>query len=270
MAMDQLAHRDLLADLADERDEQLALLRDLPGEDWSIPTPSVGWDIHDQVVHLAFFDDLAAVALIDAERFGQEAADVLRAGAGWLDEISHSRRDLMPSEVLGWIERSGARLLETFEAAGPGARAPWFGPAMSAPSSATARMMEYWAHGQDIHDAVCRRRQPTDRVSHICHLGVRTRDFAFGLRGLELPDTDVRVELTSPTGRVLSWGATDAVDRVTGPAEDFALVVTQRRHVGDTGLHCTPGPAAAWMSIAQAFAGDPGPGRPAGRDRARR
>jgi hypothetical protein len=44
---------------------------------------------------------------------------------------------------------------------------------------------------------------------------------------------------------------------VTGRAEEFCLVVTQRRHVDDTDLEVTGALATDWMSKAQAFAGAP-------------
>ena len=49
---------------------------------------------------------------------------------------------------------------------------------------------------------------------------------------------------------------------MTGPALDFCLLVTQRRHRDDLAL-AIEGPAATeWMAIAQAFAGAAGTGRP--------
>jgi len=70
------------------------------------------------------------------------------------------------------------------------------------------------------------------------------------------------VELTGPDNELWTWGPEDAPDRVTGPAPDFCLLVTQRRHRDDLAL-VIDGPAAAeWMSIAQAFAGAAGTGRP--------
>jgi hypothetical protein len=59
-----------------------------------------------------------------------------------------------------------------------------------------------------------------------------------------------------------TWGPPDAVNRVTGDALDFCLVVTQRRNVADTGLTVTGDVAAAWIAIAQAFAGRPTDPRP--------
>jgi uncharacterized protein (TIGR03084 family) len=135
---------------------------------------------------------------------------------------------------------------------------------MSPASFATARLMEYWAHGQDIADALGRARTPTARLRHICHLGVRTRGFSYSVRGLTAPDTDVRVELAGPDGDTWTWGDPAAADRVTGSALDFCLVVTQRRLAGDTGLVVTGDAATEWLSLAQAFAGNPSltdPGR---------
>ena len=53
---------------------------------------------------------------------------------------------------------------------------------------------------------------------------------------------------------------------VTGPVEDFCLVVAQRRNIADTDLVVNGEVARHWMQIAQVFAGPPGPGRePTGR-----
>jgi uncharacterized protein (TIGR03084 family) len=135
---------------------------------------------------------------------------------------------------------------------------------MSLASFATARLMETWAHGQDVADALGARREPTQRLKHIAHIGVRTRGFSYAQHGRTAPDGDVRVELDAPDASRWTWGSEDAPDRVTGPALDFCLVVTQRRHVADTALK-TEGPLAEeWLSIAQAFAGSPGAGRQPG------
>jgi uncharacterized protein (TIGR03084 family) len=64
-----------------------------------------------------------------------------------------------------------------------------------------------------------------------------------------------------PDGTTWSFGDTGAVDRVAGPALDFALVVTQRRNLADTELVVEGPVATRWMAIAQAFAGPPGEGR---------
>jgi uncharacterized protein (TIGR03084 family) len=133
---------------------------------------------------------------------------------------------------------------------------------MSAASSLTARLMETWAHTQDIADALGVTREPTSRLRHVAHIGVGARAFSYAARGQVMPATPVRVELTAPDGTAWTWGPADAQDRVSGTALDFCLLVTQRRHRDDLAL-AVAGPAAQqWMAIAQAFAGPPGPGRP--------
>jgi hypothetical protein len=50
-------------------------------------------------------------------------------------------------------------------------------------------------------------------------------------------------------------------NRVTGPALDLCLLVTQRRHRSDLALETTGPVAEEWLDVAQAFAGPPGAGR---------
>jgi uncharacterized protein (TIGR03084 family) len=132
---------------------------------------------------------------------------------------------------------------------------------MSATSMATARLMETWAHGQDVADALGITRTPTPRLRHVAWLGTRTRDFAFAVRGLAPPAEPFRVELSAPDGPVWTFGPEDARQRVSGPALDFCLLVTQRIHRDDTDLVATGADADAWLDIAQTFAGPPGSGR---------
>jgi uncharacterized protein (TIGR03084 family) len=260
--MDDATWRTLLDDLAAEASDLIDVLADLSDEQWVLPTPAEGWDIHDQVVHLAFFDEIAALGFTHPEAFDDLGAELLAAGDDYVDRASHDRRDMPPTEVLEWFRASRFAVSRAFADVGPSARTPWFGPSMSAASSATARLMETWAHGQDIYDALGLTHPMTDRVRHVCHLGVITRGFAFELNGLPAPTVEVRIELTSPGGETWAWGPLEADQRITGIANDFALVVTQRRHLFDTALQVTTGAAAEWMSIAQAFAGAASTGRP--------
>jgi uncharacterized protein (TIGR03084 family) len=127
---------------------------------------------------------------------------------------------------------------------------------MSLTSFATARLMETWAHGQDVADALGLEHPPTGRLRHVAHLGVATRGFSFANRGLPVPP-EPRVVLVGPAGETWSWGPDDAPERVSGPAHDFCLVVTQRRHPSDTALVAEGEGARRWLTIAQAFAGPP-------------
>ncbi|TDP91907.1 TIGR03084 family metal-binding protein [Labedaea rhizosphaerae] len=251
-------------DLAAETADLDALLASVT--DWDRPTPAIGWSIRDQVSHLAYFDEAAALAIADPARFRAEAAELVELGPRFPDVIAERHRAMPIPELLNWFRLVRTDLLVRFRATDPKKRVPWYGPDMSALSSATARLMETWAHGQDVADALGVTRPPTARLRHVAHLGVRTFGFSFGLRGKPVPDTDVFVELTAPDGDRWTWGDPGATERVHGPALDFCLVVTQRRHRADTALTTTGSVAAEWLTIAQAFAGAPGPGRePVGR-----
>ena len=109
-------------------------------------------------------------------------------------------------------------------------------------------------------DALGITRQPTARLKHIAHLGVRTRGFSYAVRGKPVPAGEVRVTLTAPDGSTWEWGSGD--DAIEGSAEDFCLRVTQRRHRADTDLVATGPLADDWLDNAQCFAGPPTDGRP--------
>ncbi|SNS27416.1 TIGR03084 family protein [Geodermatophilus saharensis] len=259
------------ADLAAEtRSLQEVLDGAGPGR-WATPTPAAGWTVQDQVHHLAYFDEATVLAATDPARFRREAAGLTAPGDDFPDRLVRDQRSLTPVQSAAWSTRARAALLDLAASASPGLRLPWYGPDMGITSALTARLMETWAHGQDVADALGVAREPTDRLRHVAHLGVATRAFAFRLRGLDPPGDDVAVELTAPSGAVWRWGNPVAAQRVTGPALDFCLVVTQRRHPADTALTVTGDVAARWMAVAQAFAGVPGPGRqPLGGDPGRR
>src|SRR3954453_19288501 len=258
MAIDMGA---LTADLAAESAELDEVLSVLAEPQWGLDTPAQGWTVRDQVTHLAYFDRTAVQGATDPAGFRAEADADMAAGMDFPDRIVARHRGLSGAEAFAWLQRARRGYLDTFAALDPGTQLPWYGPPMSAASSVTARLMETWAHGQDVVDALGLTRRPTARLRHVAHLGVRTLGWSFRVRGLPEPDAPVRVELASPDGEPWTWGPADAADRVTGPAEDFSLVVTQRRHRSQTALAADGPVADRWLDIAQAFAGAPGRGR---------
>ena len=249
----------LTADLAAETAVTRALVAGLDEAGWDAPTPAAGWDIGDQISHLAYFDEVTVQSATDPAGF---TADLAAAGNTVdPDTIAARFRDMTGAQLLDWFDTARADLLSTFRNLDPRARLPWFGPAMSAASSLTARIMETWAHTQDIADALGVTREPTGRLRHVAHIGVGARAFSYAVHGQTMPAAGIRVELEGPDGTWWSWGPPDATDRVTGPALDFCLLVTQRRHRDDLAL-VIEGPAAdGWMAIAQSFAGAAGTGR---------
>lgn len=251
----------LLADLAAETEVLDALLAPLTETQWRLPTPAEGWSIADQVSHLAHFDETALLAATDPDRFRREAAELVDGGMDFPDRVAASHRHRAGTDLLAWFRTARHDLIAGFADVDPAARLPWFGPDMGPASSLTARLMETWAHGQDVADTLGAQRPATARLKHVAHIGVRTTGFVFVLNGRPVPTTPIRVELTAPDGSTWAWGPDDAADRVTGPALDFCLLVTQRRHRDDVDLTVVGETAQEWMSIAQAFAGVPGPGR---------
>jgi uncharacterized protein (TIGR03084 family) len=228
----------------------------IDGVDLDLATPAEGWTVADTIAHLWFFDREATTALVDPDAFTAGLEQVIADPDGFVVRASGEGKALGDS-LPDVSRRTRAELLAALRAADPATKVPWYGPPMSPASFATARLMEYWAHGQDVADAVGRQRKPTSRLRHICHLGVRTRGFSYAVRGQTAPDVPVFVQLAGPDGDTWTWGEPGTADRVEGSALDFCLVVTQRRVTADTGLVVTGAAASEWMSIAQAFAGGP-------------
>ena len=255
---------DLVADLRTETDVLMATVAGRADSVWSQPTPAPEWSVKDQFTHLAFFDEAAVQAATDPAAFVRHRSEVLGRIDGFTGSIAERYRDMAVPDLLDWLAQARFRLIEVYSELDPATRVPWYGPDMSPASAVTARIMETWAHGQDVFDALAIEHPATPALRHVAHLGVRTFANSFMARGLDVPAAEVRVELAGPDGAGWEWGPADASDRVTGPAVDFCLVVTRRRHLDDARLACTGPVATEWMAIAQAFAGPPGPGREPG------
>lgn len=252
----------VLADLSAEGVDLDALVS-ADGVDLTVPTPSPGWTIAHQLGHLRWTDELTVLTCRDPAGF-RAATSALTdsAGLGLAIEAGARQGAGTPGQELLASWRTGrAAVLDALCRVPSGTRLEWIGPPMGAGTMAAARIMETWAHGQDIADALGIVRTPTDRLRHIADLGVRTRDHAFRTNHLAVPAEPFRVELTAPSGATWQWGPAEAADRVTGPAGDFALLVTRRRHPADLSLTATGPLAQQWITIAQAFAGAPGEGR---------
>ncbi|MBQ0897020.1 maleylpyruvate isomerase family mycothiol-dependent enzyme [Micromonospora sp. U56] len=267
----------LLADLAAESEQLDALVAPLPPQAWARPTQAPGWTVGHQIAHLAWTDEMARLAATDVDAFYASvtsAPDVSRLVDDGAEQFLAP-----PAELLARWRAGRAALIDALTAVPAGDKLPWYGTRMSPASMATARIMETWAHGEDVADALGVTRAPTARLRHVAHLGFRTLGHGFAAHGRALPTAPVRVELTAPAsassalaspaaanadgsaGEIWAFGPADAADRVTGPALDFCLLVTQRRHRADLALTATGATADEWLDVAQAFAGPPGAGR---------
>ncbi len=253
--------RSICDDLAAEHSDLDDMVADLGNAQWRVDTPSPGWEIRDQLSHLWFFDQRAVMALTDPAAFADDTQWLVANGG--TDASIAPGRSIEPAELLQRWRDDRRTLIDVASVVDPAARVPWYGPPMAARSFITARLMETWAHGQDVADALGIVRRPSARLRHVAHLGVRARPYSYAIHGITLPTVDVTVRLTGPHGVQWSWGESSD-DTISGSALDFCLVVTQRRHLADTRLSVSGDAAAEWMAIAQTFAGGAGTGRQPG------
>jgi uncharacterized protein (TIGR03084 family) len=248
-------------DLLAEQDALDDIVAGLTDEQWDAPTASDRWSVRDQIGHLTFFDQTAAWAITDEDAFrasldGLAAVFAPDATPDTMDDLTLGAfRTMSPAELLDAWRTNRRTLADAAATLDDDTRVIWYGPSMGAKSFLTARLMECWAHGQHVIDAVGGEREPTDRLRHIAQLGVITRKWTYLNRKLDVPDAEIRVELTAPSGQVWTFGDDHAEQSITGSAQDFCLVVTQCRHVSATGLTVVGDDAHDWMTKAQAFAG---------------
>jgi uncharacterized protein (TIGR03084 family) len=257
----------LLGDLTAEGDQLRTAVEELGAEGWHRQTPAPGWTVATQVAHLLWTDEVAVLAAHAHEGPASKQAwdDIVLAAiadpTGYVDKGAFDLAELPRDVLLDRWQAGRSALVEALVTLPEGQKLPWFGPPMSAASMATARFMETWAHALDVYDAAGERPAPTDRIKHVAHLGVRTRNYAYSVHEEEAPAEEFHVELAAPSGELWSWGPPGAEQRVGGSAYDFCLLVTQRVHRDDTDLVAVGDDAEHWLRIAQAFAGPPGPGR---------
>ena len=250
----------LAQDLRDEGAELYEFLATLSPAQWTEPTPFKAWTPEDVLVHLLVGDWFNVVSLTAPARFEEllarraaaRAAGKITSGAEYLDEPIARAGELLQQWHTGLNN-----LCDLFASSDPKARIKWVGPDMSVRSSATARLMETWAHGHDVYDMRRQARRATARLRHIVVLGVKTFAWTFINRQLEPPGEPPLVQLRAPSGELWSWNAVDAQSKISGPALDFCQVVTQVRHIDDVSLSVEGEAATRWMAIAQCFAGPP-------------
>ncbi len=251
----------LVDDLVAESAVLDAVLDGLRPGQWSEATPSAGWSVGDQVSHLAYFDGTTLQSQTAPEQFRVDAAALRARGDDFSDQVAAEHRGMPGSDLRAWFRSARAELVDAYRTLDPKRRLPWYGPDMTPASSVTARLMETWAHGHDIVEALGVEVVPTGRLRHVADLGIRAMHYSYAVNGLPRPTETISVELAAPDGAAWRWGSAEAANCVRGDALDFCRVVTQRRHADDTGLVVMGPTAQQWISIAQAFAGPAGPGR---------
>lgn len=252
---------ELVADLSAETDVVDQMVSGLDENGWATSTPAEGWAVKEQVAHLSWTDAQALSAATDPEAFNRTLVKAWEDPTGFVDVAAREEAGKPTAQLLDdWRQRRRA-LADALLAYPAGQKLPWFGPPMSAASMATARLMEVWAHGLDVADALGVVNKPTARLKSIAHLGVRTRNFAYQVNNQTPPTEEFLVELHAPDGSTWAWGPDDAAQRISGSALDFCQLITQRRGPDKLDIVATGDEARHWVTIAQCFAGPPGGGR---------
>ncbi|MEL7136684.1 MAG: TIGR03084 family metal-binding protein [Pseudomonadota bacterium] len=221
------------------------------------PTLFKDWTINAVLQHLHFWNEMAGLQLTNEAELTRRLGDVMRHENGMRGFERAHFNEMRGRELLESWHEDVDRTADLYADADPKARLKWAGPDMSARSSITARLMETWAHGQEVYDHLGVERENADRIQNTVVLGVNTFGWTYKTRNETPPGPMPYLELKAPSGTVWTYGDESETDRITGPADEFCQVVTQTRNVADTELSVIGATAQDWMSKAQCFAGPP-------------
>jgi uncharacterized protein (TIGR03084 family) len=238
---------------AEQRDLE-ALLRDLSDADWSRPTPAAGWDVRDQVSHLADTEELAHdTATSGPRQINDEVARFESGDAFTLAECERGRA-MPPAAVLEWWVGAARRNVAALRTLDPAVRVPW-GIGMSVRALGAARLMEHWAHGLDIRAAVARPGRDTQRLRHVAWLGARALPYAFSVARVRPPaGRTLRFDLIDPDGDPWTFGPDEATDVIQGPMGEWCRLAVQRiARDGAKGLRSSGSLADLALDNARAF-----------------
>ncbi len=252
---------DPIGALTAECDELDELLAGLDEAQWQLPTPAPGWTITHQVAHLAATFRMAGMSASDPDGF---VALMERLDQNFTVNVANALSDYLsdPPEVLfGRWQSERYAAVKALSAVPADQLVPWLVNPLPPSILMMAGMMEAFAHGQDIADALGVKRSRTDRIKFLVAFAVRTWDFGYLARNEPRPNVEFRFELTAPSGASWTFGPEDGSQRISGPAEDFCLLVTRRRHPADLALAAVGAEAEHWLEIAQAYRGPAGAGR---------
>ena len=246
-------------DFLDESEALHILIADLTDEELRQATAFKNWTIETIIRHLHVWNEAANMGLTDEEQFKLFIAKIM-AGiqSGGLPAIENEiAGELRGRELVATWSKFFREMTPRFGAADPSDRVLWAGPTMSVRSSITARLMETWAHGQEIYDLLGVTRKNEDRIRNIVVLGNNTYGWTFKVNGEDPPEPHPHLILNAPSGDVWLYNDPNGEERIEGLAEEFCQVVTQTRNIADTDLKVAGPNATRWMAMAQCFAGRP-------------
>ncbi|MEV6071334.1 maleylpyruvate isomerase family mycothiol-dependent enzyme [Nocardia sp. NPDC052001] len=206
-----------------------------------------------QIAHLAAAEANVLNALHDPQAFEGELKRADADGPAHADLVADEGAALPRSELLHRWRTGRTELAAALGEIPLTHEFPWYGSQLTPQLMIPLRLMETWAHGQDIYDTLGATHAPTSRLRHVAALGVAGVPLSFYAAQLPTPPTPFRVELIAPTGDTWTWGPEDAEQRVHGTALDFCLRVTHRRPLSPTNLTAVGPYAQRWLEIARVF-----------------
>ncbi|MDT0442535.1 maleylpyruvate isomerase family mycothiol-dependent enzyme [Streptomyces johnsoniae] len=221
-----------LAGLAAEQRDFADLLASLGAADWARPSAAAGWSVRDQVAHLADTEEVAADTLTGGPRAFAEAVSPHASAEDFTAAGCRRGDGMTPAELAGWWHPAAGRTRGLLAGLAAEDRVAW-GFGMPARTFATARLMEHWAHGLDVRDALGLPVAETARLHHVAALGLATLRWALARGRVRWPaGRSLRLDLAAADGTRHAFGDADATDVLRGPLLAWCRVATRRTRGG--------------------------------------
>lgn len=202
-----------------------ALLKDLPDEEWSLPTQLPGWSVQDVVSHIVGAElGLAGQApptTKDVKAFDHVRNDIGVVNEYWVDWL----REESPAHVHGLFREATSARAQALEAMSiEDFEAPSWTPSGQDTYGRymRIRLFDCWMHEQDIREAVGRNGNEAGPCAEISLDEVTTAlGYIVGKRAAAPDGSSVTLQLTGPVERTLNVvveGRARLVDSLPGPA----------------------------------------------------
>jgi uncharacterized protein (TIGR03084 family) len=253
--------REILSDLVAEEQALDQFLQRIHERDWQLPTSAPGWSIMDTVSHLAYTESFAAAAIEEGQ--GVVDAAAIASIDEWTQRGVEQGRGKRYQEIIEWWRHGRAAVVDALSRMDAKDRIPWVVAPMIAKALATLRLMETWAHGLDIKDAMDglltfdeEEEDPTadtSRIRHIAWLAHRMLPYAFSTAGEDFPESGIRLELMGPRYARWVYGPEDADDVIKGVAGEWCRIAVHRLDAGATSLKTEGDNAETAIKVVRAY-----------------
>ena len=130
------------SDLIAEQNALDRIVSSIETSQWGLESPSPGWSVADQIAHLAYFDNAAALAISDPEQFQNMVDDLLAMFSRGDDaeaSMLASYRLMSPDELLSSWREARLTLADTSGDLTDKRRVVWYVPSMGSKSFLPAR-----------------------------------------------------------------------------------------------------------------------------------